>query len=188
MKIINGFRIPETWADVTPNKMLAIIYLEDAGRSDASTVYEIVKIFNPDKDVMSLSFNDISEIAETISALISSQPQSTQLVDTYKVNGKTYKIVKPDEIDLQQYIDVTTLNSKELRKQLANLPIIVSVLTDEVADKLEWAKMVAEYADIETLMGVVLFFSNELAKYTNSILQSSIQKEIEEIKIGKTKK
>lgn len=185
MRVINGFRIPETWADVTPNNALAIIYLEDAGRSDASTVFEIVKIFNPDKDVMSLSFSDISEIAETISTLLSSQPQSTQLVDAYKVKGKTYKIVKPDEIDLQQYIDVTTLNSKELREQLANLPLIVSVLTDEVADKLEWAKMVAEYVDIETLMGVVLFFSNELARSTSSILQSSLQREIEEIRIGK---
>lgn len=187
MRVINGFRIPETWADVTPNNMLAIIYLEDASRSDASKVFEIVKIFNPDKDVMSLSFNDISEIAETIAKLIGSQPQSTQLIDAYKVKGKTYKIVKPDEIDLQQYIDVTTLNSKELREQLANLPLIVSVLTDEVADKLEWAKMVAEYVDIETLMGVVLFFSSELAKYTSSTLLSSLQKEIEEIKIGKTK-
>lgn len=182
MRVINGFQIPETWADVTPNNMLAIIYLEDAGRSDASIVYEIVKIFNPDKNVMSLSFGDISEIAEIIAKLIGSQPQSTQLIDTYKVNGKTYKIVKPDEIDLQQYIDVTTLNSNELRKQLANLPLIVSVLTDEVDDKMEWAKTVAEYVDIETLMGVVLFFSNELAKYTSSILQSSLQREIEEIR------
>lgn len=187
MRLINDFRIPETWADVTPNNMLAIIQLEDAGRSDASIVYEIVKIFNPDKNVMSLSFGDISEIAEIIAKLIGSQPQSTQLIDTYKVNGKTYKIVKPDEIDLQQYIDVTTLNSNVLRKQLANLPLIVSVLTDEVDDKMEWAKVIAEYVDIETLMGVVLFFSNELAKSTSSILQSSLQKEIEEIKTEETK-
>lgn len=170
MKQIKNFNVPESWKDVTINQLIEFQSINFEGIS-TKAVCKIVEVFNKDKDASDLPLEDLYDIASAIYQLMTTQPEVNDGVDTYILDGVEYKVANVDEIDFQTFIDVNALKTEDQTEQIKNLPLIISVVTeDKPMDGREFADLIASKMDILTATSVVVFFSKILANYITDFL------------------
>lgn len=149
---------PTTWADVTIQQLIS---LQDAQGTDVASLMRMVKVFNPDIDPYTLEIDQVIECASKIFEVIGRQPK-VEAVDSYVIDGETFKVNPPDCVDFGQFIDVTALRSEDEKQQIRNMSLIISIVTDGITDVRGFAEKVAEKVDAVTGMGILLFFSENL--------------------------
>lgn len=169
-KTASGYNVPETWDDITV-KNLADIQASTSG--GVKGLIAMVGAFNPEKDASDMELTELVESAEDIFRLLSIQPQPNE-TDTYSIDGVRYKVATADTIDFQQFIDVNALKGTTEAEQIRNLPLILSVLTENrPKDAREWAGEIAGKVSVPTALGCTLFFSKGLREYIDASLRSS---------------
>lgn len=163
------FCVPEGWSDITADNLLHINEITD---TSVLSLVKLVKVFNPDKDPLELSFEELTAVCGGIFDIVLNPPKDTPELDSYEVDGVTYKIATPENIDFQQFIDVNTLRSDDYRDQIKNMPLIMSIITEnrpEGVDVKDWAAEIASKVSVERGLANLLFFSKGLQPYMESI-------------------
>lgn len=174
MNTIKEFNVPETWNDVKINQLIKLQAIEGA---DTQSVMQMIKVFNPDKDPLTLGLYEMVDVAAKIYDFITKTPQAEK-TDSYSIDGIRYKIAVPESIDFQQFIDVQALHSTSELEQVKNLPLLISVLTENRAKEAkEWAEVIGENVSVSAAMGCVLFFSDALQTYIKDTLHYSMNSE-----------
>ena len=174
MNTIKGFNVPDSWNDVTIKQLLELQKIEGA---DTKSAMQMIQVFNPDKDPTTLALFDMVDVAAKIYDFIIQTPQSEK-VDSYSIDGIRYKIAIPETIDFQQFIDVQALHSTSELEQVKNLPLLISVLTENrPKEAKEWAEVIGENVSVSMAMGCVLFFSDCLQTYIKDTLHYSMNSE-----------
>lgn len=172
-KTNGGYNVPETWDDITMKNLADIQSIESAG---VKGLMEAVGVFNRDRDISEMELTDLLDATNDIFLLLSAQPQPKE-ADTYSVDGIRYKVATADTIDFQQFIDVNALKGTTEAEQIRNLPLILSVITENrPKEAREWADEIAEKVSAVTALGCTLFFSRCLEGYINAF-RRSLQKE-----------
>lgn len=169
MKHFGNFCVPEGWADITADNLLHINEITD---TSVLSLVKLVKVFNPDKDPLELSFEELTAVCGDIFDIVMNPPTDTPELDSYEVDGVTYRIATPENIDFQQFIDVNTLRSDDYRDQIKNMPLIMSIITENRPDGVDvkdWASEIASKVSVERGLANLLFFSRGLQPYMESI-------------------
>lgn len=171
MNTIKEFNVPDSWNDVTIKQLITLQAIEGA---DTQAVMQMIKVFNPDKDPLTLGLYEMVDVAAKIYDFITKTPQADK-VDSYSIDGIRYKIAIPETIDFQQFIDVQALHSTSELEQVKNLPLLLSVLTENrPTEAKEWAEVIGENVSVSMAMGCVLFFSDCLQTYIVDTLHFSM--------------
>ena len=182
---------PKDWSEVTLNQAIRMNELVTAITDDnvEEAVDELVKMFNSKDYLMAINF-DFKEVIQCYRRIIEVMSHSIvpKDVSSYIVDGETYHIAKPEDIDFQSYIDITYINGEgDVIERMKKASLVISILTENRPEEPKaWADKVADNVSVEDALGMVLFFSSELQRYMLAIRQSSHQEEIPERKTKKT--
>ena len=159
MKQIGNYHAPETWGDVTIAQLLELQTMTNGGSLEDTL--QAVKVFNPDANLMGGDFSDLIETATGIYKLISEPPQAKE-TSAYFIDGKPYKIIDPEELEVGEFMDLNTLNDDESQR-IKNLPLIISIITKERPEDVHaWAERIRANVSVQAAMGILVFFSDAL--------------------------
>ena len=169
MNTIKEFNVPDSWNDVTIKQLITLQAIEGA---DTQAVMQMIQVFNRDKDPLTLGLYEMVDVAAKIYEFITKTPQAEK-TDSYSIDGIRYKISVPESIDFSTFIDVQALHSTSEMEQVKNLPLLLSVLTENrPTEAKEWAETIADNVSVSAAMGCVLFFSDALQTYIVDTLHS----------------
>lgn len=162
MRQIGNYHAPETWNDVTIAQLLELQTMTNGGSLEDTL--QTVKVFNPDANLMGGDFSDLIETATGIYKLISEPPQAKE-TSAYFIDGKPYKIIDPEELEVGEFMDLNTLNDDESQR-IKNLPLIISIITKERPEDVHaWAEKIRANVSVQAAMGILVFFSDALTTY-----------------------
>lgn len=171
MKRIKNYDVPENWEDITIRQFLKLRDLKE-GQSLESYI-SIINAFYEDKDVMNEDLSTVIEVAVQISHVLTTHPSSKDSDGTYKIVDKEYSLVNPEDLDFGTFIDFNTLSGGSDWEKIANLGLIISLLTKDVADVKEFAKVIEENLSVVDGVSLLLFFSEKVAASLQDTRQSS---------------
>lgn len=180
MKKIGIFNVPEKWEEITIAQLKQLKEIKES--ASIQTNLEILKIFNPDVDILSADFQSVIEGVSTIYSVFQTSPTALKSDGTYTINGQTYKLTDVEQIDFQTFIDFQNLaggNSSDEWERIKNIHLIISLLTEERTpdDIREFAKEIEKNVDVVTATSLLVFFSEKLTAY---IVDSPLYLEIAE--------
>lgn len=185
MKMINGFIIPESWSEITISQLKQMKGIKEDGT--IKTHFEVLKIFNPDADLLSSDFTSVIEAVGEIYKVIASAPVPVKSDGAYKIGENSYRLMNIEELDFQTFLDfqsVATGHQNEWEK-IENLGLIISLLTADRPseyDVKEFGEIVEGNVSVIDGTSLLLFFSDVLTTYLqNSPIYSQYMKEQKKI-------
>ena len=128
---IKSYQVIKSWSEVTLEKWLSIVSLEEAGASEEalSTLKQLSNI--PDDLIKQLSISDVATIMDRVSIL--QQKANGALKRIIKVEGKEYGFHPSlDRITLGEYADLETFIKLGIQK---HLPEIMAILYRPIVEK-----------------------------------------------------
>ena len=128
---IKSYQVIKSWSEVTLEKWLNIVSLEEAGASEEalSTLKQLSNI--PDNLIKQLSISDVATIMDRVSIL--QQKANGALKRIIKVEGKEYGFHPSlDRITLGEYADLETFIKLGIQK---HLPEIMAILYRPIVEK-----------------------------------------------------
>ena len=167
MKKINDIlNIPESWEDITIKQLKDMKNLKDSTSAEAQI--ELIKVFNPDIDIMNVDFASILQAITSIYDVLSETPKPVKSDGSFNVGEVVYKLKDIDNIDFSTFLDFQSLSGGDNEwEKIQNLGLILSLLTEDkpTDDVKEFAEVIEKNVDVITATSLLLFFSEKLITY-----------------------
>ena len=197
---IKSYQVNKSWSEVTLEKWLSIVSLEEAGASEEalSTLKQLSNI--PDDLIKQLSISDVATIMDRVSIL--QQKANGALKRIIKVDGKEYGFHPSlDRITLGEYADLETFIMLVIQK---HLPEIMAILYRPIVEKKNKIYTIEKYdgdIDIRTevmkkmkaeqVQSALVFFwtlGKELSRIIPSYLMEALNKKAESMQVNPLQK